>query len=339
MRHLFVVAACLPFWALANDGWWSDSSTPYAFDQENPQIQLVREHVHLDLRNRRTTVTVTFLFANHGSATTVTMAFPETQKSLGSSLTNFRSWVDGEEVDVTYRVLQEARPGVYEDSDYEAVWLKRVSFNEGQARVVKVRYVQRNSYSTFGTRTFEYIFRTGASWQGNIEEIRVTYDTKNIFPMSAPYFVQAGENRAMVPQTPTGKWTGKLLWHDVEPDFDLMVNMCPGKWKVEINGVLIDPGLFFAPPRSDLSDVQVPVGELPNVFASPQPFSHQKSIAWALAGRSIDLDDDSLKRGVQVTDQFGPEIKYVYLRDVVEALGGTYRYDPKHEKVFITVPK
>ncbi|MCH8978122.1 MAG: hypothetical protein IH945_02625 [Armatimonadetes bacterium] len=181
-----MLAACLPSWALANDGWWSNSSTPYAFDQENPQIQLVREHVHLDLQNGKTTVTVTFLFTNHGPATTVTMAFPETQKSLGSSLANFRSWVDGEEVDVTYRVLQEDRPGEYEDIDYKAVWLKQVSFDEGQARVVKVRYVQRNSYSTFGTQFFEYIFKTGASWQGNIEEIRVTYDTKNIFPMSAP---------------------------------------------------------------------------------------------------------------------------------------------------------
>ncbi|MCH8978123.1 MAG: hypothetical protein IH945_02630 [Armatimonadetes bacterium] len=142
-----------------------------------------------------------------------------------------------------------------------------------------------------------------------------------------------------MPLTPTGKTTGKFLWWDVEPDFNLMVNMCPGEWKVEINGVLIDPGLFFAPPKGDLGDVQVPTSELPNVFAWPQPFSHQKSIAWALAGRSIDLGNDSLKRGVQSVELYGPKIKYVYLRDVVEALGGTYRYDPKLEKVFITVPK
>ena len=339
MRQLFLLAACVPAWGLANDGWWSNSSTPYAFEQEHTQIQLIREHLHLDLQNGKTTVTVTFLFTNHGPATTVTMAFPETQKSLGSSLTNFRSWVDGEEVDVTYRVLQEARPGEHEDRDYKAVWLKQVSFREGQAKVVKVRYIQRNSYSTFGTQTFQYIFKTGATWQGNIEEIRVTYDSKDLYALSEPYFVQAGQTLSRVHQTPTGKATGKLLWHDIEPDFNLMVNRCPGDWNVEINGVLIDPGLFFRQPLGELGDVQVPVFELSYVFASPQPYLHRESVTWALASRKIDPDKDSLRRGVQSVESYGSKIKYVYLRDIVEALGGTYRYDAKLEKVFITVPK
>jgi hypothetical protein len=300
---------------------------------------MVKEHIELGLEAGQTSVTVTFWFTNHGPKTTVTMAFPELQKSVGHSLANFRSWVDGKETEVSYRVLQDPRDvSIGEEAEYKAVWLKNVAFSKNQSRVVTVSYVQRNSFASYGTSSFKYILRTGASWHGKIEEVRVTYDKSRLRSTSEPYFVRAGTRlEAAVPE-PTGKSSGKIIWKDVDPDFNLLVNMCPGKWKVEINGVLIDPGLFYQPPQGKLDDIQVPEHSLGDVFSYPQPYDYGVSKRWALARLDPSFVISKLRRGIQKVDVEGDEIEFVYLRDAVEALGGTYRYDPDYDKVYITVP-
>lgn len=74
---------------------------------DNEQVQMVSERVEADLSAWSAQVTCVFTFTNPGTATTVLMGFPEMRGRPGrgddTSLKDFRAFVDGQEVAVTFR--------------------------------------------------------------------------------------------------------------------------------------------------------------------------------------------------------------------------------------------
>ena len=82
--------------------------------------------------------------------------------------------------------------------------------------------------------------------------------------------------------------------------------------------------------------MSVPKHDLGNIFATPQPFNLEKSKRWGLLAQPIEESKLKLRRGSRSPQN--DDVLYVHLKDVVEALGGTYRYDPKLDTIVITVP-
>jgi hypothetical protein len=161
---LLLALAAFGFAAHAND---SNSSgiggTWRMLKGEHRQIQMVREHVRIGSYK----TTADFVFRNHGPATTVTMGFPETgggDSSPHLSFRSFASWVDGR------RVKTRRKPLPHSESQWGALWIKRVRFGRNATRRVRVQYVSNNGGGdSSGYIWVAYQF-TGGNWRGKVKE-------------------------------------------------------------------------------------------------------------------------------------------------------------------------
>lgn len=344
---MFAVLAAV----LVNDGWMHSSGNEKPFSKQHGSIQMVREHLHIDLRKVDAIVRVEFTFTNHGEATTVEMGFPE-QTYKGGDLEKLTSSVDGRPVKVTRRLISKD-----EDDEYffEYAWVKTVRFEKGQTRRIVNTYVQGLGGDTSGHRFFSYTFSTGASWFKNIEEIRVTYSFDPKSGLSYPFPSIGSKDRVeFVPEAVIGRNERKIVWKNVEPDFRFNLDMVLGFWKAEVNGLLVPPQALFVYPRGRASDLLVYVGDLEGIFGGPDKQADLGSgwsrdgirINWKgrgikIEGRELWADGTKriLRRPLQIDARFPDEKpSLVFLRDVVESLAGTYRYDPLFEKIYISVP-
>ena len=282
MRLSTLILGLLPIVACANDGWFKNSGSPYDFKNPHSSIQLVKEHAHFDIGDLNTIVTVDFWFKNHGRATEVTMAFPEqADKKWVPNITEFKSTVDGRLVPSRRQILTESE----DDYEFKAGWLKDVSFEKGQTRHIRVTYDQAKGGDVFGRNDFFYTFKTGLTWKGTIEELRITYDWSRIKNSSRPC-VELGsfnDNGKMKPAhapTVTGRHSGKFVLKDINPYFNFTATSLTGFWNVELNGVWISPEKLhnrtkghpndFSASRSD-SDLRITLSDVPSLFTE---FSH-----------------------------------------------------------------
>ena len=336
---------------LANDGWMHSSGSEEPFAKEHGSIQMVREHLHIDVREVDAKVRVEFTFKNHGEATTVEMGFPE-QSYKGGDLDDLTSTVDGKPVTVKRRLVSKDE----DEYEYNYIWVKSVRFAKGQTRTIVNTYTQGLGGNTSGARTFGYTFETGASWFKEIEEMRVTYTFDPKSGLSYPFATRwSGSKGEPVPTSVIGEFARKIVWRNVEPDFSLNLEMTSGFWKVEVNGLLLPPYALFVMPQGDRKDLMVLYDDLPGVFGLPTKGFTRFGDLWTRDGSRIRWKEREItatasavtiggrrvpfKRGPQPDPRFENEPPtYVYLRDVVEALGGSYRYDPDYDKVYITVP-
>ena len=348
MRLSTLILGLLPIVACANDGWFKNSGSPYDFKNPHSSIQLVKEHAHFDIGDLNTLVTVDFWFKNHGPATEITMAFPEqADRKWVPNITEFKSTVDGQAVPVRRKVLVESE----DDYEFKAVWLKDISFEAGQTRHIRVTYDQAKGGDMFGHNDFFYTFKTGLTWKGSIEELRITYDWSRVNKSSKPDVKLGSFNEKGYQPTVTGQHSAKFVLKNIHPDFNFTAMSQTGFWNVELNGVWISPEKLynrtkrhpndFSSSKSD-SDLRITLDDVPNLFpelryqtGNPKPIDLHEMMLLA-------YPDAKLER-VPVSDFLwnspGPKVHFVYLRDLVEAIGGTYRYDPKYAKVYITTPK
>ena len=336
--------------ALLNDGWMHSSGSEQPFSKQHASIQMVKEHLHFDIVKDDAKVRVEFTFKNHGEATTVEMGFPE-QTYKGGDLAKLTSTVDGKPVAVQRKLISMDD----DEAFYEYAWVKSVHFEKGQTRTIVNTYVQGLGGDTSGHRFFGYTFATGATWHKNIEEIRVTYTFDPKSGLSYPFAsIRNDGGVEFVPTTVIGERKRKIVWKNVEPDFNLNLGMVLGFWKVEVNGMLVPAQALFVMPQGEPADLLVYRDDLKGIFGEPDK-NADVGDGWSRDGtrinwenRAISLNGDVLSiRGIRrrLTRplQIDPRVRdspatMVYLRDVVEALGGTYRYDSKLDKVFINVP-
>ncbi|MEX2242779.1 MAG: hypothetical protein WD716_02920 [Fimbriimonadaceae bacterium] len=318
---------------LANDGWWHSSGGEEPFAKEHGSIQMVREHLHIDVRDVDAKVRVEFTFKNHGEATTVEMGFPE-QTYKGGDIDDLTSTVDGKPATVKRRLVSKDE----DEYEYNYIWVKSVRFAKGQTRTIVNSYTQGLGGNSSGARYFGYTFATGASWFKEIEEIRVTYtyDPKsgNSYPFARKW---SGKSGVAVPTSVIGRFARKIVWRNVEPDFSLNLEMTSGFWKVEVNGLLVPPDAVSYLPHGAPSDLEISLSDVQRVLCREQELSITNDAVFR-DGIRVPLKRPVRKVPLWPKGGGKPTHDYVYLRDVVEALGGTYRYDPKFDKVYITVP-
>ncbi len=151
------------------------------FKGEHRSIRMVRETVRLDIYDiqnaRYYDVNATFVFHNQGAATSVDMAFPERSggadamnaKSL-TGFTSFRTTIAGKSAKAN-RVLSKRR--LASGVEYQALWIKRVSFKKGETKLVSVKY-RSDAGNLAGTGFFASYDFSGENWFGTVKESTLT---------------------------------------------------------------------------------------------------------------------------------------------------------------------
>ncbi len=142
---------------------------------EHPGVQMVREKVSLEVYPRLIFATCDFVFKNQGPAAKVIMGFPESGSGdidphdFGNKpgFFAFETWVDGEKVKAKREIVQ-----LTKDQTYEAHWVKEVSFQAGQERQVRVRYVAPIGTIAGGEQEAKYVF-SGGNWRGKVEQSKL----------------------------------------------------------------------------------------------------------------------------------------------------------------------
>lgn len=187
-------------------------------------IQMVAEKVILALDGKRTQADLTFTFTNDGPARTVLMGFPmgknPTERAGDLELHDFKTWVDGEPVEVKRETG--GPPPTGGNVEYPAWMTWPVSFGEGQTRVVRNTYWGSHRFYSNGDIWAGYILKTGSVWKGPIGHavIRVRPD---FLPVDLAQLSPADY-----------RWEGDELvweWRDFEPEADIDV-----VWNPEPNG-------------------------------------------------------------------------------------------------------
>lgn len=322
-------------------------------------VQMVSEHIQVQLRDDDHLVDVTFLFKNHGPAHTVTMGFPEEAYNMRKTILWMRSYVDGKRVALQRKLIKSV-----EDGDSEALWLKKVSFKRGQSRKVRVRYLARSGFGSAGHSYAFYDLKTGSTWNGPIERCRITVDSSRVKSGRdlRLYFEREQEDNAIFPAIWKSVGPSKIetVIRSVSPDFQLVALLAPGFWRFKINGEEVPVAyawyLSHWPQRRG-DEVLIEPFSLGTLFAKgwdPEDgtlnhWSHpalgdKESRGWPkLVGpKSFQLPSGRLiqlnRATVNISANFYDKEPHLYLRDFIGAMGGAYRFNHQNGYVELSLP-
>lgn len=335
-----------------NDANWAGGGSAGSF-APNPQVQMVAEYVNIRLFKSNVVVYARFVFKNHGNAKTVTMAFPdEGHSAYGPAISRLVSKVDGAVVRTERKSVQ-----TISQTGKAYVWLKKVSFEKGQSRVVEVDYVARGAHTAHGYYNY-YTFKTGATWRGKIHKIECEIEWPQQNNVGKPELFATDKVDIVMDhrelKLPPVRWMknrARLTWTNVEPNFVLYFHYVMGYWNFKLNGKEISPDYsdidvdWLAIDRNG-GDVLVNTGNVGGMFTddSGDFWSHRLCKQFR---NSVEFEgNNSIRLGtgrvIRLPRQFQsrakhPGEKYVYLKDLMNALGGAYRYDPRLDQVLLTL--
>jgi hypothetical protein len=336
--------------ACADDAAWTYVGGAGNFSH-NSQIRMASERVDIRLLDKRSHFRATFVFRNEGPATTVTMAFPEEKhgdKKPRGAIHDFFSSVDGIGVKVTRKRLP---PAEYATNDYSAVWLKKVRFGAHQTRHVLVDYWADNG-DIGDVVSNKYVLKTGATWKGKIGDCVIHVDWSGFHGLSDPIFFLDHESSDDTGLTRETARRRTFHFRNFEPDFDLLMDWTNTFANFEVNGDLIDcTGLSNDRVEYVLgsdSDPKVAIRYAPQIFGEPvddpedqdgpqvgTPFSVGSHKVRVLGDRTVEIDGKTVK--LRRSGGIEDDQKCIYVRDLVRALGGTFRYSRKLDRDIIWV--
>jgi len=340
---------------------------------EHPSISMVREDVTINPATME--VKARFVFTNNGPATTVLMGFPETSSGDGTRdvtikiaapQNDFHSFVDGAPIHVTELIRKSDDNGEEQATIW---WTKSVHFAAGQTRIVVDHYFGGAGNFSTGNQFFNYILKSGASWKGPIGRGIITCDLSGL-PYSPIDFRPSGWVRH-------GN-TAVLDFSNLKPTNDIYIAWFPSYTNVWINGVSVFDRHLKATgmtPSSDVPPTELftwDTGFWTPVFSrrrGTDVWLPAKATAHWLGGKFDILDGDKqvkitygdrwvvANEGSKVLSTYKGPVSMPYvcvqekplrglpgaatmvsLKSVVEALNGTYSYDPVADKVTISMP-
>jgi hypothetical protein len=334
----------------ANDAYAIESGAAINFSK-SAHVQMVEEDISVNLRKEDASVQVDFVFKNHGPAHNVLMAFPDIGYSV-PTISDFKSWVGGMPVKVTFRKISEVP-----EYSSEGAWTKNVYFEQGQTRHVRVSYTIGYSGSTSTDRSLDYILKSGATWKGPIKRTTINVDWSKAETKYPVAFIQkfgGGEYPKLVPSE---DWkingeTGTVTFRNFTPDFDISLGMYPGYWNISLNRELVRYPRNYLTTWGGPEDLLIPVDNVAELFADREGTQWANPLASKFGGSITFPDDEAMllggrrrvelprplvvKWGAHVNNpDFG--VKMVRLRDLVEALGWTYTYVPSRGLIEITL--
>lgn len=350
---------CLIESAWADDGWWLTAGGFEHHGKGHSSISMVSEDLRISIHGLMrgniyryllvpgfASVKVDFVFKNFGPATTVEMGFPEEyQMRVGGSVDNFRTWVDGRRAHTRHKILTTGDPigsDDYSDSHGTAVWLKRVSFGAYQTRKVRVTYETGLSGNTSDDRSLQYELQTGSTWHGPIGRCHIVVTWPRIVK-GGPYF--HSEQSEWKLSSGRAELT-KLRW---KPKQSLVADFQAGALLIRLNGIPIESAPSGWQLRGSLKDPELDSGDLIDIFGHREDVDGDRPRpVWgsAVGGPITEFHGylsteegpmKKLRRGsrrIHREDGNGQ----VYLRDVVEALGGRMTYNKALSSLDIWLP-
>jgi hypothetical protein len=353
---LSIFIVCFAGFAVADDGWWSESGGIGFYGKSHPNIRMVSEDLRIRIVDDQVAdVNVLFTFRNEGKATGVTMAFPENYElRVGNSLEDFRTWVDGKRVSVHRKVVSMGDPTNEDKMDRigKAVWLKQVKFASNQTRHVRVSYEGNMSGNTSGDLSFSYTLTTGATWKGPIGVCNITVNWPKFKKQSAPYLHLAPANWHYLPGR---KATAKLVnW---KPKEDLWMEMLSGFGNFWINGQPLSGQENKDALKVIAGDERDPLIQCKSLegFFAGDGGKHgdwgAKPRRWFGGGITVSKGVLTLASGAQVKLRRGYKFigsrpggadqdydEFVYLSDLVMALGGKFKFNTPLDRVELIFP-
>jgi hypothetical protein len=340
--------------ALADDANWSTFGGAGAFTR-NRHVRMEREDVRITMLDEKVKVHATFWFRNRGAARSVRMGFPDETRLFHDTkrgvLYGFRSTVDGEPVRVARQQVKRGHHPGWDVDAYRSAWVKTVRFPRNGARKVEVWYSAHHGYAGSGWAFDTYVFRTGATWRGTIGRIATTVDWSKMRTRSRPMLTLTAPTRGARWTYPTAH-SAHLEVRNVEPKFDLDLTTIDGFWNFRLNGRRLEQNLgleksISGPPQ----DLRVSAESFGYLFGRylenkggntewASPVSRRFGKRLELVGRQTLVTGDGRRLRLKhpATDELGKplgkgEEPYVRLRDVFRALGGSYAYVPRMERV------
>jgi hypothetical protein len=145
--------------------------------EKNNKIRMVKESVRINISGPTYEVTADFTFKNNGPAKTINMAFPERGEGAGVDprhdigFTRFVTYVNGKSTKVRRVITKTVDDG--SDGSYQALWIKQVSFKQGETKQVRVAYhaVPGNQAGKGFFASYDF---TGQDWSGDVAESTLT---------------------------------------------------------------------------------------------------------------------------------------------------------------------
>lgn len=347
--------------ALGNDGATNATGIAGPF-VPNDRIQMVTQDLKIVIHDDYTDFEVTYLFRNHGVKTTVGMAFPVEGYNFGLPvIERFESLVDGRKVPVRYQMVKQ---DAYDDI-FEARYYKRVIFETNQSRNVVVRYRAKNGMDSAGTLYVSYLLEPGSTWKGKLDWCKISIDWSNVSDdRNAFAGIRAVDADWTLtddlPWKRTGPYRLDLELRDYEPRGILSIGLPTGFTRIRVNGTLVPFEAFdyLVKPIQRGEEVLIAgfgtmYGEKPGDL--PEHELIRRQLAGLLGHEALILADDGqtlksksgkefvLRRRSEIMSlNFGAvdeadRFEYIYLRDLVEALGGFYHYNPRSKEVLVTL--
>jgi len=234
MRGCALAAVALAVGWAAGPGWGNDASVEgvggaVKLMGGHPTVVMRSARVKIDLASER--VECEYVFENTGPATKVLVGFPESgwgdaspPKGAKTHFREFRSWVDGEEVQVTPRPAKETNDG------YERFWVKEVAFSARQTRVVRNTYLGGGGGDIAGTSFFQYQLSPAASWKGKVGTIEVEMDLTGMGGFSLAGVKPAGHRRS----GDTIRWQRSNV--EPSPEMDISISYFTGYSDIWVDG-------------------------------------------------------------------------------------------------------
>ncbi len=248
-----VALAAVP--ALADDAGVAVVGGAVQLLDEHADVRMLSARVTADMYFSVTDVCCEYELKNEGRSQLVTLGFPDRPGSFGNQhhLTDFRSWVDGDPLQVEiYNAPEEA------ESRIKRWYVRKIWFARGQTRRVVNTYQQPHYRNTSGTRYFPYTIWTAGSWKGPIDEMTITVHWRE------PYlWVYRPPEHFDLPAISSDGHTLTWTWADLEPTREhvgyLRVSFYPGWRSVTVDGeedepgyddfLMYPPGIMMAPVR------------------------------------------------------------------------------------------
>jgi hypothetical protein len=233
----------------ANDAWVNAAGGSFAsLDGKNQNVQMVSEHIKIDMYENYYEMNIEFLFFNHGNTVELMVGFPEYYYgTTPSNIREFETTINDERIEV------EKRQNADQNSGINLWYVKNIVFQANGYTRSTVRYIA--DYAGAGSyRGVEYLYGTGSSWKDNIESItveitnhcdfwlnRTWFRTKNV-----NYIMERKDNKTIIVKT-------ENILPDVTDTFDVDFSVFPA---------FEHPHFGVSERRWRLRDEIIPIGEL-----------------------------------------------------------------------------
>lgn len=358
------VSAAILFFALqissshANDANWTGIGDAGAFTK-NSQIQMVSEVVNITISDDWIFVRATYNFKNHGATTTVQMGYPdETVAWEKPRIDKIYSKVDGKPVALSFKSTNKTTKPV-EEYYANAAWVKSVRFTAGQNRTVTVFYRAKTGFSAIGCSTY-YVLKSGNTWKGRILDAQFNINWSGVRSFSRPALEPIVDERGKPLPWRIGKTSASLRLRNFKPSYNLNLSILNGFWNFTINGrrlsqELATPNEADAPVKREGKEVLVCISSLQWFFSvgsrwvDTKPWSAPEAkkfgkLEFLSNNEFVDARGRNykLRRPAVENKRFyngNLDSMYIYLSDLVRALGGTYTFRTDLDRVDITLPR